>query len=128
VPTETQQLIVKRHAPRRAVLLWAGTVLGTLLGVWATFEAGRLLAGYSVIDAERERFARAAEIRELTAKLRDTESKLAMAEVARRVDHEAQTQVEKSLAELQARLGDTEDHRDATAAFLGKAQPVFHGR
>ncbi|HXP21240.1 MAG TPA: enoyl-CoA hydratase-related protein [Streptosporangiaceae bacterium] len=31
-------------------------------------------------------------------------------------------------AELQARLGETEDHRDATAAFLSKAQPVYHGR
>jgi hypothetical protein len=106
VPSETQQLIVKRHAPRRAVLLWAGAVLGSLLGVWGTFEAGRMTAGYSVVSAERERLARSAEVRDLTAKLRDTESKLAMAEVARRVDHEAQTQVEKSLAELQSRLGE----------------------
>jgi hypothetical protein len=106
VPSETPQLVVKHHAPRRAVLLWAGTVLGTLLGVWGTFEAGRMMAGYSVLSAERERLARSAEIRDLTAKLRDTESKLAMAEVARRVDHEAQTQVEKSLAELQSRLGE----------------------
>ena len=106
MPSETQQLVVKRHAPRRAVLLWAGTVLGTLLGVWGTFEAGRMMAGYSILSAERERLARSGEVRDLTAKLRDTESKLAMAEVALRVDHEAQTQVEKSLAELQSRLGE----------------------
>jgi 2-(1,2-epoxy-1,2-dihydrophenyl)acetyl-CoA isomerase len=31
-------------------------------------------------------------------------------------------------AELQARLGETQDHRDATAAFLSKAQPVYQGR
>jgi 2-(1,2-epoxy-1,2-dihydrophenyl)acetyl-CoA isomerase len=31
-------------------------------------------------------------------------------------------------AELQARLGETQDHRDATAAFLNKSQPEFHGR
>jgi 2-(1,2-epoxy-1,2-dihydrophenyl)acetyl-CoA isomerase len=31
-------------------------------------------------------------------------------------------------AELQARLGATEDHKNATAAFLGKAQPEFAGR
>ncbi len=31
-------------------------------------------------------------------------------------------------AELQTRLGETEDHRNATAAFLGKAQPQFAGR
>ncbi len=31
-------------------------------------------------------------------------------------------------AELQARLGQTEDHRAATRAFLGKQEPVFRGR
>jgi hypothetical protein len=104
--TGSQRLVVKQHTPGRAVLLWAGIVLGTLLGIWGTFEAGRMLAGYSVISAERERLAQNAQIRDLTTKLRDTESRLAMAEVARRVDHEAQAQVEKSLAELQARLGE----------------------
>lgn len=106
MPTETQQLVVKRHAPRRAVLLWSGTVLGTLLGVWGTFEAGRMLAGYSLISAARERLAQSAEIADLKARLRDAEARLATAEVARRVDHEAEAQVEKSLAELQARLGE----------------------
>lgn len=31
-------------------------------------------------------------------------------------------------AELQVRLGDTDDHKNATAAFVNKEQPVFHGR
>jgi 2-(1,2-epoxy-1,2-dihydrophenyl)acetyl-CoA isomerase len=31
-------------------------------------------------------------------------------------------------AEVQARCGDTSDHRNATAAFLAKRQPVFEGR
>jgi 2-(1,2-epoxy-1,2-dihydrophenyl)acetyl-CoA isomerase len=31
-------------------------------------------------------------------------------------------------AELQAKLGQTHDHRAATAAFLNKAQPVYEGR
>ncbi len=31
-------------------------------------------------------------------------------------------------AELQVRLGDTDDHKHATAAFVRKEQPVFHGR
>jgi hypothetical protein len=106
MPTETQRLVVKPHAPRRTVLVWAATLVGVVLCLAGTFEAGRLLAGYSVISAERERLARDAEIAALTAKLRETESRLATAEVARRVDHEAETQVEKSLAELQARLGE----------------------
>jgi hypothetical protein len=106
MPSESQQLIVRRHAPRRAVLFRAVVLLGALAGVWGVFEAGRMLAGYSVISAERERLARNAQIRDLTAKLRDVESRLAMAEIARRVDREAEAQVEKSLAELQARLGE----------------------
>ncbi|HUO96810.1 MAG TPA: DUF6776 family protein [Steroidobacteraceae bacterium] len=106
MPTDAERLIVTRHAPRRAVLVAVGGVLALVLGVWGSFEAGRMLAGYSVISATRDRLARAAEIRDLNAKLKDAESRLAASEVARRVDHEAETQVEKSLAELQARLGE----------------------
>ena len=106
MPTDAQRLVVTRHAPRRAVLVGAGMVLAGLLALWGTFEAGRMLAGYSVISAARERLALNAQLRELGAKLHETESRLATAEVARRVDHEAETQVEKSLTELQARLGE----------------------
>jgi len=106
MPTESQQLVVKRHAPRRAVLFRAVLLLGALLALWVAFEAGRMLAGYSVIRAERAQLAQNAQIRDLTAKLHDAESRLATAEVARRVDHEAEAQIEKSLAELQARLGE----------------------
>ena len=31
-------------------------------------------------------------------------------------------------AELQAAMGRTEDHRNATAAFVAKQKPVFRGR
>ena len=106
MPTDAQQLVVTRHAPRRAVLVGTASVLGALLALWGSFEAGRMLAGYSVISAARERFALSAQLRDLAAKLHEAESRLATAEVARRVDHEAETQVEKSLAELQARLGE----------------------
>jgi hypothetical protein len=88
------------------VLVQLGSIVGVLAALWGCFEAGRMLAGYSVVSAERERLARRAEIRDLTTKLRDAEAHLATAEVARRVDHEAEAQVEKSLAELQARLGE----------------------
>ena len=106
MPTESPRLVVTPHAPRGALLLWTGAVLGVALGIWGTFEAGRMLAGYSVLSAARERLAQSAEIRSLAARLRDTEARLATSEVARRVDHEAQVQVEKSLGELQARLGE----------------------
>jgi hypothetical protein len=106
MPSEAHQLIVRPHAPRRTVLLWTAAVLGALVGAWALFEAGRWLAGYSIVAAERARLAQDAEIRGLRARLGDAEARLAAAEVARRVDHEAQAQVEKSLAGLQAQLGE----------------------
>ncbi len=112
MPTETRRLIVKPHTPQRTLLLWAGAVLGALLAAYAAFETGRWLSGYSILSAERERFARNAEIASLTARLHDAEARLATAEVARRVDREAQAQVEKSLSELQAQLGEARQELD----------------
>ena len=106
MPNDAQQLIVTPHAPRRAIFIRTAVVVGAVVGLAGALEAGRMLAGYSVLQAERERLARTAEIRSLAAKLHDTEARLATSEVARRVDHEAEVQVEKSLAELQARLGE----------------------
>jgi hypothetical protein len=106
MPTDTQRLVVKRHVPGRTALYWGGCALGALLCLWGAFEAGRMTAGYSVITAERERRAQAAELADATGRLHVLESRLAATEVARRVDKEAYTQVEKSLAELQARVGE----------------------
>jgi hypothetical protein len=106
VPTETQRLIVRRHKPARTALVWGSLVVGGFVLLATAFEIGRYRAGYSVIDAERDRLARSAEIKELTVQLRDTQLKLAANEMARRVDKESYAQVEKSLADLQLRLGE----------------------
>jgi hypothetical protein len=104
MPTDTQRLIVKRHAPRRAALVWGAAVVGAILCLGGAFEAGRLRAGYSIVATELDRRATSAQIRDLTAQLRDSQARLAEAEVARRVDREAYRQVEKSLAEFEARV------------------------
>jgi 2-(1,2-epoxy-1,2-dihydrophenyl)acetyl-CoA isomerase len=53
------------------------------------------------------------------AAIKETLNRAAGAPLADALAHEAR---------WQARCGTTEDHRAATAAFLGKTQPVFHGR
>ena len=106
MPTETRRLVVTPHAPGRGLLLRAALVLGGLLALWGAFEAGRYLSGYSIVSATAERFAKNGEIAALQKRLQEADAKLATLEAARRVDHEAQAQVEKSFGELQGRLGE----------------------
>lgn len=56
---------------------------------------------------------------------------LAYAAIKQSIAHAANSDLESALAkegELQAALGATEDHRNATAAFVAKQKPVFTGR
>jgi hypothetical protein len=106
MPTDSQRLIVRPHAPRRTALVATFTVLGTLLGLALAFEAGRLRAGYSVVSAELERRELKGELAELRGELSASRAKQAAAEMARRVDKESYTQVEKSLADLESRLAE----------------------
>jgi len=99
---DTQRIVVQRHRPLR-IWLWRGAgVLALLLCLWAAFEAGRMRAGYSVAAAREEHRLRV----ELAGRLSETEGRLAALEMAKRVDTEAYKEVEKSLADLQTRLGE----------------------
>jgi len=104
MPTDTQRLVVKRHAPIKAALIWGIVIVGGTVCLVGAFEAGSIRAGYSILTAELDRRAKSAQIEELTAQLRTTQARLAEAEVASRVDREAYRQVEKSLADVEARL------------------------
>jgi len=106
VPTELQKLIVRRHTPGRAALFWGVLIVGGAVCLATAFEIGRARAGYSIIAAELDSHQKAAEIKTLTAELRNAKAELAANEMARRVDHESYAQVEKSLADLQSRLGE----------------------
>ena len=99
---DTQRLVVQRHRPVRVWLLRVGVVLGVLLCLWGAFEAGRLRAGYSLAVAAEEHRLRV----ELAGRLREVEGRLAAMEMAKRIDTEAYKEVEKSLADLQTRIGE----------------------
>jgi hypothetical protein len=99
---DTQRLVVQRHRPLQIWLLRGVALIGVVGCLWAAFEAGRLRAGYSIAAAEEEHRLRV----ELAGRLSETEARLAALEMAKRIDVEAYKEVEKSLADLQARLGE----------------------
>ena len=107
-PNDTQRLVVRRYAPVRTALLWTGALLGVGLCLWGAFEAGRLRAGFSIVASLRAKVASDAEVAALKHRLGDSDSRSTAADVARRVDRESNAQVDRTLAELQARLGEQE--------------------
>jgi RES domain-containing protein len=105
VPLDTRKLVVRPQG-LRGPLPWAAAALGVLVLLWVAFEVGRARAGYSVTTAFAERRQLRAEVERLQARATELEAQLASAEIARRVDRESYAQVEKSLADLQSRLGE----------------------
>jgi hypothetical protein len=98
------KLVIRSYASkRRAVVLSAGVLLG-LLVLYAAFELGRYDAGFRVIDSVRGALSTSARIRELEAQNAEQHRQLEAADVARRVDREGYTQVEKSLGDMQSQI------------------------
>jgi hypothetical protein len=85
-------------------MVWGGTALLCLAVLYAAFELGRYDAGFRVVDSVRGALSAAARIRRLEAENLDQRRQLETADVARRVDHEGYTQVERSLGEMQSRI------------------------
>ena len=106
MPTDSERLVVRRAAPRRGALLLLTAAIAALAGLWGAFEAGRSTAGYSLRLALLDERTRAVEATRLTSRVHELEAQLAATELARRVDRTAYQQVDKSLAELQARIGE----------------------
>jgi hypothetical protein len=105
MPVDMRSLVIRPRVKRPGAL-YAGFGLAVVLLLWGTFEAGRAAAGFSVVRWFEQRRALAAELKALAQRNGEIEAQLAAAEIARRVDHEAYAEVEKSLADLQARLGE----------------------
>jgi 2-(1,2-epoxy-1,2-dihydrophenyl)acetyl-CoA isomerase len=70
------------------------------------------------------------EVRRLATQLASGPT-VAFAAIRRSLAYSASHSLEESLtleAEMMANTGETEDHRDAVAAFVEKRKPTFHGR
>lgn len=96
--------LVVRAAPKRRAWVLSGLGLAVLLVAYAIFELGRYDAGYRVIDSVRGALEASARIRGLEAENSRLRDELAAADVARRVDREGYTQVERSLGDMQNQI------------------------
>jgi hypothetical protein len=74
--------------------------------VFCAFEYGRLSAGYATIDSALERHQLGEALERSKERIVELEAKVSQADVANRVDKEAHAQIEKSVADLDARLGE----------------------
>jgi 2-(1,2-epoxy-1,2-dihydrophenyl)acetyl-CoA isomerase len=89
-------------------------------------EALTLGIATKVVDTE----SLADEVRRLATQLASGPT-VAFAAIRRTLAYSAAHSLEESLtfeAEMMANTGETEDHRDAVAAFVEKRKPTFHGR
>ncbi|HEU4485938.1 MAG TPA: DUF6776 family protein [Povalibacter sp.] len=114
------QFIIRSRPPWQRRLLLIGGCLGALVLLYAVYETGRFQGGYS-------KFAEIQQRRELTAKIdalsesnEKLKAELAAAALARTVDREAYSQVEKNLADLQAQVL---KHREELTFYRGIVAP-----
>jgi hypothetical protein len=93
---------VRRPTPDQLRLAAAWAV--ALLVVYAAFEFGRTISGYSVAAAFAERFSLATRVDELGKRVKELETEVAARDVTRRVDQEAQAETQAMIGDLQAEL------------------------
>ncbi|MDX1517077.1 MAG: DUF6776 family protein [Woeseiaceae bacterium] len=98
-------------------------IIGTLIlaAGYLIFEFGRIQGGYDVIAAADERRAFEAEIAALENNIVGLNEDIALLETHRDIDSEAYSQVEASLAELQAKI---QEQKDALAFYRGIVSPA----
>ena len=85
--------------------------------VYAGFEAGRMSAGYSIASSMIERIDLKGRNRELEKENRALQHRAATAEVAQRVDRQAQTDAQRMVSELQAETA--RQQQELQAQLLG---------
>jgi hypothetical protein len=81
----------------------AALTVGALL-LYAAFEYGRSVAGYSAFSSLKQRQALASRVDELTREVGGLQRRVAAGTVTRQVDQEAQSETQSMIGELQAEL------------------------
>jgi len=100
----TGRLVVRYHSPWRRRTVVIGVLLGALVLLYGIYEWGRFQGGYSKfaeLQQRRELKTKIEVLEEANTKLR---ADVTAAELAREVDRKAYSEVEKTLAELQAQV------------------------
>ena len=97
-------LIITRESLLRRRLTAAALVLLLIIFGWLMYELGLSRAGFSSLQASKERNLIATEKRELEARNKELSERLAVLEIAAKVDREAYGKVETELVALQERI------------------------
>lgn len=100
MPKPALNLIVKPHRPGRRLAL----VLGLSLLVYGAFEAGRIRAGYNLVDSREQMEGRDREIAQLKRQISGLRDQVVLEKTSRGIDSEAYGQIEQRLQVLQSTI------------------------
>jgi hypothetical protein len=117
---EFSKWVVRANAPKRRAVLLTGAAFLALAILYAAFELGRYDAGFRVVDSVRGALAASARMRSLEAENTKLRTQLEAADVARRIDREGYSQVQRSLGDMQSQIARL--HQDLSF-YRGLVQP-----
>jgi cell division protein FtsB len=118
---------VARHSPLHAhgpARVWAtriGFVVLAAVAAYLLYEFGRIQAGFNVVEASLERQGYEQQISVLEAEIVSLKEQIALLETHQDIDREAYSEVESSLATLQAKI---QEQKDAIAFYRGIVSPA----
>lgn len=103
-PLHTGQFVVKPRARKRRRMTVVLIALAIMLVPYASFEAGRLLSGYSIVSSTRTRLEEFQRIQTLETANEALQRKLNSSQIGQTIDQESSVSLQKSVAELQDQL------------------------
>lgn len=103
-PLHTGQFIVRPRTRARRRMTVSVIALFALLLPYITFEAGRMLGGYSVVNSTRTRLSQAQHIRALESEVAQLQRKLNTTQIGQTVDQHSTESLQRTIDELQGQL------------------------
>jgi hypothetical protein len=116
----TGRMVVRYHSPWRRRSVVVGGVIGAIVLLYACYEWGRFQGGFSKVAEVQQRRELAGKIDALEEENAKLRGEVAAAELARDVDRESYSDVEKTLADLQAQVL---KHREELTFYRGIVSP-----
>jgi hypothetical protein len=114
------QFVIRSRPAWQRRLFAVGAILGGLLVLYGAYETGRYQGGYSKFAEIKRRRELNTQIEQLSETNEKLKADLAAAELARTVDKQAYSDVEKTLADLQAQVL---KHREELTFYRGIVSP-----
>lgn len=119
-PLKTGQLVIRLRSPWSRRALVAGVAIALLLMPYLAYEVGRWASGYSIVAVTQERIEHAQRVRKLEEQVAGLQSAMASTDLARKVDRQSYSEVEKTLADLQTEV---RSQRDELALYQAIVSP-----